>query len=42
MRTILDALRLRLEVGLSERKTARSLGVPRSTVQDYLVRFRAR
>lgn len=41
MRTILDALRLRLEVGLSERKTARSLGVPRSTVQDYLVRFRA-
>lgn len=41
MRTILDALRLRLDAGLSERKTARSLGVPRSTVQDYLGRFRA-
>ena len=40
MRTILDVLRLRLEVGLSERRTARSLGVPRSSVQDYLARFR--
>ena len=40
MRTILDVLRLRLEAGLSERHTARSLGVPRSTVQDYLARFR--
>ena len=40
MRTILDVLRLRLEVGLSERHTARSLGVPRTTVQDYLARFR--
>lgn len=40
MRTILNALRLRLDAGLSERKTARSLGVPRSTVQDYLARFR--
>jgi len=41
MRTILDVLRLRLEAKLSERHTARSLGVPRSTVQDYLARFRA-
>ena len=41
MRTILDVLRLRLDAGLSERKTARSLGVPRTTVQDYCVRFRA-
>ncbi len=40
MRTILDVLRLRLDAGLSERHTARSLGVPRSTVQDYLARFR--
>ena len=40
MRTILDVLRLRLEVGPSERNTARSLGVPRTTVQDYLARFR--
>lgn len=40
MRMILDVLRLRLDAGLSERHTARSLGVPRTTVQDYLVRFR--
>ena len=40
MRTILNALRLRLDTGLRERQTARSLGVPRSTVQDSLVRFR--
>jgi transposase len=39
MRTILDVLRLRLETGLSERKSARSLGVPRTTVQEYLARF---
>ena len=41
MRTILDVLRLRLDAGLSERHTARSVGVPRSTVQDYLRRFHA-
>ncbi len=41
MRTMMNALRLRLESGLSERQTSRSLGVPRSTVQDYLARFRA-
>ena len=41
MRTILDVLRLRLDAGLSDRHTARSLGVPRTTVQDYLARFRA-
>ncbi len=40
MRMILDVLRLRLEADLSERQTARSLGVPRTTVHDYLVRFR--
>ena len=41
MRMIRDVLRLRLEAGLSERQAARSLGVPRTTVQDYLARFRA-
>ena len=40
MRTILNALRLRLDTGLSERNTAHSLGVPRITVQGYLARFR--
>jgi transposase len=39
MRLIRDVLRLRFEVGLSERLTARSVGVPRSTVQDYCGRF---
>ena len=41
MRTIRDVLLLRLEAGLSERQAARSAGVPRSTVQDYVARFRA-
>lgn len=41
MRKILEVLRVRLDAGLSERVTARSLGVPRSTVHDYVVRFRA-
>ena len=41
MRMIRDVLRLRLEAGLSARRAARSLGVPRSTVQDYCARFRA-
>ena len=41
MRMIRDVLRLRQEAGLSERHAARSLGVPRSTVQDYCARFRA-
>jgi transposase len=41
MRTIREVLRLRLEAGLSERQAARSAGVPRSTVQDYVARFRA-
>lgn len=41
MRTIRDVLRLRLDAGLSEHHTARSLGVPRTTVQDYGARFRA-
>jgi transposase-like protein len=41
MRTIRDVLRLRLEAGLSERQAARSAGVPHSTVQDDVARFRA-
>ena len=41
MRTIREVLRLRLDAGLSERQTGRSLGVPRTTVQDYCARFRA-
>jgi len=41
MRTIRDILRLRLDAGLSERQTARSLGVQRATAQDYDARFRA-
>ena len=41
MRTIRELLRLRLDAGLSERHTARSLGVPRTTVQDYCARVRA-
>jgi len=41
MRMIRDVLRLRQEAGLSERHAARSLGVPRSTVQDYCARFHA-
>ena len=41
MRTIREVLRLRLDEGLSERQTGRSLGVPRTTVQDYCARFRA-
>ena len=41
MRMIREVLRLRLEAGLSERHAARSLGVPRTTVQDYCARFGA-
>ena len=41
MRKILDLLRLRLDAKLSERQAARSLGVPRTTVRDYLARFGA-
>ncbi|MGH7634271.1 MAG: helix-turn-helix domain-containing protein [Gemmatimonadaceae bacterium] len=41
MRKILDVLRLRLDAKLSDRQTARSLGVPRTTVRDYVGRFRA-
>jgi transposase len=39
MRTILEILRLRLDTGLSERKTARSVDVPCMTVQGYHARF---
>lgn len=42
MRTILEVLRLRLGAApLSARAIARSLGVPRTTVQDCVARFRA-
>lgn len=41
MRMIRDVLRLRFEAGLSERYAARSLGVPRTTVQDYCARLGA-
>jgi transposase len=42
MRRILDVLRLRLGAPpMSDRHTARSLGVPRTTVRDYVSRFRA-
>lgn len=39
MRRIVDVLRLKFDGGLSDRSVARSLGVPRSTVGDYLARF---
>lgn len=41
MRIIRDVLRVRLDASPSERRAARSLGAPRSTVQDYGARFRA-
>ncbi|MGH9661937.1 MAG: IS21 family transposase [Bryobacteraceae bacterium] len=42
MRRILDILRLRLgALALSDRAAARSLGLPRTTVRDYVARFRA-
>jgi transposase len=37
----MDVLRLRFDSGLSERATGRSLGIPRPTVRDYVLRFRA-
>jgi transposase len=40
MRTILELLRLEREQALSVRQIAGSLGLPRSTVADYLRRFR--
>jgi transposase len=40
MRPILELLRLDAEPGLSVRQIAASLGLPRSTVADYLRRFR--
>ncbi|MEK6768893.1 MAG: IS21 family transposase [Gemmatimonadota bacterium] len=41
MRTILELLRLDAEQHLSVRQIAASLGLPRSTVADYLRRFRS-
>ncbi len=40
MRPILELFRLHTEQGLSVRQIAASLGLPRSTVADYLQRFR--
>ena len=40
MRTIFELLRLHAEQHLSLRQIAASLGLPRSTVADYLRRFR--
>lgn len=41
MRSVLEVLRLRLEAGQSERAVARSVGIARSTVAEYVGRFRA-
>lgn len=41
MRQIKEILRLLLEVGLNQSDTSRSVGVSRSTVQDYLGRAKA-
>lgn len=41
MRHVREALRLLYKEGLSQRKTASVLGVGRSTLQEYLVRFQA-
>jgi len=41
MRTIREILRLKLECGLSARQIARTSGLARSTVGDYVARFHA-
>lgn len=41
MRRVHDVLRLKLEGGLSDRQVGRSLGIPRTTVRDYVLRFEA-
>ena len=38
MRKIKEVLRLHKEIGLSERQIAKSCGISRSTVKDYLKR----
>ena len=41
MRRVHDVLRLKLDSGMSDRQAGRSLGIPRTTVRDYLLRFQA-
>ena len=41
MRRVRDVLRLKLDGGLSDRQAGRSLGIPRTTVRDYVLRFQA-
>ncbi len=41
MRRVHEVLRVKLDGGLSDRQAARSLGMPRGTVRDYLERFAA-
>lgn len=40
MRTIREVLRLKLDFGLSDRQIAQTAGIARSTVGEYLRRFR--
>jgi transposase len=39
MRTIREVLRLKLDCGLSDRQIAKSTGLARSTIGEYLRRF---
>jgi transposase len=39
MRQVHEVLRLKFEGGLSDRQIGRSLGIPRTTVRDYVLRF---
>lgn len=41
MRRVADVLRLKFDAGLSDRAIGQSLGVPRTTVRDYVRRFQA-
>ena len=41
MRRVHDVLRLKFEGQLSDRQVGRSLGIPRTTVRDYVLRFEA-
>ena len=40
MRRIIDVLRLKFDGGLSDRSAAQSLRIPRTTVRDYVLRFK--
>ena len=41
MRKVKEVLRLKYDCGISEREIARSCGIARSTVADYLVKAKA-